>query len=107
MEKGWGLLFSWHKTSSNACREFLESLATVIHEGRSGEAALFRMIFASCENLAVAPGWWEALSDDEKGKVCSALGVNPFVPTSPDYLVTGLEGIGDWKLDGVYKGTLK
>jgi hypothetical protein len=62
------------------------------------------MVVASCENLAVAQGWWEPLSVDEREKVCSALilGANLFVPTSPDYLVTGLEGIGDWKVDGVY-----
>lgn len=105
MQDGWGLLFSWHKTSSTACRGFLGSLATVIHDGRSGEEALFRMALSSCENLAIAPSWWEARNEGEREKICSALtlGTSPFTPSPADYLVTGLEGIGDWKIEGVYE----
>ena len=105
MQHGWGLLFSWHKTSSKTCREFPRSLARVIREGSRAESALFRMVIASCENLAVAPDWWEKLCEAEQRKFCSALSVDVFAPTQPDYLISGLEGISDWMVDGVYERT--
>ena len=73
MDDGWGLLFCWHKTSSTACRSFLRSLATVIHEDRPAEAALLRIVAAYCENLAVAPRWWETLGEHERERFCVAL----------------------------------
>ena len=60
------------------------------------------MVVASCENLAFAPDWWEGLRKDEQRTICSALGVNLFDSVRPDYLATGLEGIGDWETAGVY-----
>jgi hypothetical protein len=102
MEGGWGLLLSWHKTSSTFCREFLGSLARVFYAGRGGEVALFRMVIASCENIAFAPDWWETQSSNGQERICSALSVDLFAPTGPDYLVAGLEGICDWEVDRVY-----
>ena len=70
MDDGWGLLFCWHKTSSTACRSFLRSLATVIHEGRPAEAALLRIVAAYCENLAVARvGGKLSVNTSESGSV--------------------------------------
>jgi hypothetical protein len=106
MDDGWGLLFCWHKTSSTACREFLRSLATVIHEGRRVEAALLRMVVAFCENLAVAPRWWETLAEHERERFCDALsaGMNLFAPTPPDNLMADLELDAGWKIDSVRDG---
>jgi len=60
------------------------------------------MVITSCENLAVAPQWWEALSENDQEMFRSVLtvGMNPLAPTRADYLVNGLEGIGNWNLDG-------
>ncbi len=102
-DDAWGLLFCWHKTSSSACTEFLRSLATVIHEGRSVEAALLRMVVALCGNLAVAPRWWESLAEQERERFCFAFnaGVNWFAPTTATHLMADLELDTGWKCDSV------
>lgn len=106
MNDGWGLLFCWHKTSSTACRKFLRSLATVIHDGRRIEAALLRMVVAFCENLAVAPRWWETLAEHDRERFCVALsaGANLFAPTAPSSLIADLELDAGWKIDSVQDG---
>jgi len=103
LESGWGLLFCWHKTSSLACTEYLKSLATDIHEGRSAEAALLRMVVASCENLAVAPRWWETLAEPERERFCVALnaGVNLFATAAPTNLMADLKLDTGWRIDSV------
>lgn len=102
-ENGWAFLFSWHKTSSLTCLEFIRSLASRVHEGERAEAALFRMVIKGFENIAVAPSWWEALKESDREQVCRAIssGVNLFQPTAPDYLLADLESIADWEIDGV------
>jgi hypothetical protein len=102
-DDGWGLLFCWHKTSSSACTEFLRSLATAVHQGRGVEAALLRMVVAFCENLAVAPRWWETLAEQERERFSVALsaGANLFAPTDPANLTADLELDTGWKIESV------
>jgi hypothetical protein len=103
MGDGWGYLFAWHKTSEHVCREFLRSLATVMHEGSSGADAMFRLVIANCENVAFAPGWWEGLSQDKRAAVCEVInvGASIFAPVESDYLTCGLEGISEWQFESV------
>jgi hypothetical protein len=102
---GWGFLFAWHRTSSAVCTEFMRSLATVIHEkSLHGGDAMFRMVISSCENLAIAPAWWEGLAADQRAAVTARLsdGADIFTPTDPEYLTRGLEGICRWEFGAVY-----
>lgn len=102
---GWGYLFAWHKSSSTTCRNFMRSLATTMHDSPSkGADAMFRLVISNCENLAFAPEWWEARTEEEQQTVtqCLERGVNIFAPIEPDYLTRGAEGLCLWEFDAVY-----
>jgi hypothetical protein len=102
MDEGWGYLFAWHKSSARSCREFMRSLATAIYEGRNGDA-LFRLVFSTCENLALAPVWWEKLEADKQVAICQRIDLmtSAFAPVETDYLTKGLEGISGWQFESV------
>lgn len=105
MEDGWGLLFSWHRTSSLACTEFLGSLAAAMREGRNAEAALLQMVVAFCENLAVAPRWWEALAEQQRAQFCVALstGTSLLATDAPARLTVDLKVDTGWKIESVWE----
>ena len=89
---GWGFLFSWHKSSSNACSEFMGSLFTAMDEGCSPGDMLFRMVISTCENVAISPRWWDQLPVSHKNRIefQASLGTNAFSITKPTYLMEGL-----------------
>lgn len=103
VDSGWGVLFSWHESSSNVCREFMRSLATMAHEGNRLGDLFFRMAISNCENLAIAPKWWENLPDNHKEQIVSraTLMANIFSMTRSTYLMEGLEGISPWDFESV------
>jgi hypothetical protein len=103
MKSGWGFLFSWHKSSSNVCVEFMKSLATAAYENGSFEDLLFRLIISSCENHAISPCWWEKLSRIQQEQIIEKISRSSdvFVRTPNSYLMEGLEGISGWKFDHV------
>jgi len=98
LETGWGLLFAWHKSSSNVCVDFMRSLATVVHDGKKLNDLLFRFAI-NFENLAISPRWWEPLSTFHKEQIISytSLTADVLSLTQPSYLTEGLEGIIDWE----------
>ena len=100
MDRGWGFLLAWHKSSRRTCSEVSRSLATAVYHGASVEDALFRLLVSGCENIAFSPAWWDALGSDQKHQVTSRFTnmVSMFHPVEPDYLVKGLEGIAGWEL---------
>jgi hypothetical protein len=104
MDSSWGFLFSWHKTSSKVCAEFMRSLATVVFQSGNAADVMFRMVVSNCENLAISPGWWEHLQKDKMDEVSACLmhGTNIFAPTDPEYLTKGLEGICQWSFESVF-----
>ncbi len=105
MYQGWGFLFAWHKSSSIACREFMRSLATVMHEDNSSASdAMFRTVVSNCENLAFSPAWWEALPAEQQDAVTAHLshGADIFTPIDPEYLIKGLEGVCEWRFEAVH-----
>ncbi len=103
MTKGWGFLFSWHESSSKVCVDFMESLATMIHEDMKLEDMLFRLVIANCENHAISPHWWEHLPEIHQKEILERASkmVDPLVATPQSYLMEGFEGIADWKFDTV------
>lgn len=103
MSAGWGFLFSWHKSSSNVCVDFMKSLATVMHADRKIDDLLFRMAISNCENYALSPQWWEKLSTIHKEQIIARASnmANIFAMIKPTYLVEGLEGIANWNFENV------
>ena len=103
VDSGWGVLFSWHDSSSNVCVEFMRSLATMAHEGNRLGDLFFRMVISNCENLAIAPKWWEELPVSHKEQIESraTLMANIFSITKPTYLTEGIEGIAPWEFENV------
>ena len=55
------VVFSWLAENSNACRRFIDSLKDI--PDASVTAALLRFFFEYCENVHIAPDWWENLSE--------------------------------------------
>jgi len=103
LESGWGVLFSWHESSSKSCVDFMRSLATMMHNGQCLGDFLFRMVISNCENHAIAPGWWEDLTKEQKEQIESkvTLMANSFSMTKPSYLMEGLEGIAPWDFESI------
>ncbi|MDA0207488.1 MAG: hypothetical protein O3A53_17430 [Acidobacteria bacterium] len=99
LRDGWGFLFAWHKASAPSCREFLSSLA----QGESVADAAFRLVISNCENVALAPAWWEGLEEDKKAAIRARVteAISPFAPIEPDYLTKGLEGLSGWEFTNV------
>lgn len=99
MATGWGFLFAWHNSGSRACKEFMASLATQIHEGHKISDLLFRLVISCCENHAISPEWYDSLSAEKLSQIVERfnLSVSPFSVTPSTYLSEGLEGIGNWE----------
>jgi hypothetical protein len=99
MDCGWGFLFAWHVTSSDACVDFMRSLATVTYKNSNvlGDS-LFRLVMTNCENSAISPRWWESLPESQKEEITSRASwtADVFAMTEPSYLMEGLEGICNW-----------
>lgn len=102
IKHGWGYLFSWHKSSSRICQEFMRSLATAIHKNSHASDYHLRLVL-SCENHAISPSWWDNLSDDKKKKIEDKFSVEAdiFSEVKSDYLCKGIEGVSDWVFDSV------
>lgn len=103
MSFGWGFLFSWHKSRSKTCTEFMRSLVTAIHEGSKPGDVLFGMVISACENVAISPEWWDQFPVNYRNQIesCACLGADVFSITKPTYLMKGLEGIVSWEFDQV------
>lgn len=103
MHEGWGFLFAWHRSSARTCREFVGSLAQTICDGKSGADAAFRLVISNCENLAIAPDWWEGLAEAKKMEISERInhGADTFTPIDSGYLAKGLEGISGWEFESV------
>jgi hypothetical protein len=103
MEDGWGLLFAWHADCSKTCVPFMESLATVIHEGGNPGDSLFRFVVSNCENIAMRPQWWESLTEQQRNEIAMTATYQSDVFSLPrgDQLVRGLENISHWQFEEV------
>lgn len=99
----WGILFSWHKSSSQTCSEFMRSFATMIHVQHNLGDLLFRFVVLSCENIAFSPTWWEGLSEEHRQEISTRTFemIDDFTSIKPDYLQHGLENIVHWSFDQV------
>lgn len=64
-------VFTWLKHSDNVCRPFVESLKRI--ERKELSNAIIRFLFSSCENIYMAPIWWEALNDYKRNTLISRL----------------------------------
>lgn len=99
----WGILFSWHKSSSQTCSEFMRSFATMIHAQHNLGDLLFRFVVLSCENIAFSPTWWEGLPEEHRQEISTRTFemIDNFTSIKPDYLQHGLENIAHWSFDQV------
>ncbi|MCK9398289.1 MAG: hypothetical protein M0Q44_22225 [Methylobacter sp.] len=99
----WGVVFAWHKSSSNVCVDFMRSLATMMYDKNKLGDLLFRLVISNCENHAISPQWWEKLSTKHQEKISLRISsmVDDMSIIEPDYLKKGLEGIIDWEFENV------
>lgn len=95
-------MVAWHESSLKISLKYMKSLETIINEKGCVEDYLFRLAI-NCENHAISPSWWESRNEIDKNKITEYIsdGVNVFAKTSPNYLMSGLEGISDWQLNEV------
>jgi hypothetical protein len=101
--QGWAFAFAWHRSSSQTCLPFMESLAHRVGTGEKLQDALLRFAFSACENHAFRISWWNDLPLAAKKAVIERmiLMVDPNVPVPSNYLVAGCEGIADWEFEYV------
>lgn len=101
-ENGWAYIFAWHETSSTVCIEFMRSLETMIHRNKNSLSDyLFRLVMKNCENLAIAPNWWDNLDEEKKEIITDKVASNANIFSVPEqsYLMNGVEGISDWNFE--------
>jgi hypothetical protein len=104
MENGWSVLFAWHSDSSATCIPFMRSLATRVHDDNNALGDhIFRLVVSCCENVAMAPEWWEGLPEHARPAIekAASRGADMFTLTEPGYLAQGLEGLSGWKFESV------
>jgi hypothetical protein len=103
MSTGWGIVFAWHVRNDKTCLDFMKSLATRIAHDRNPGDHLFRLVLSTCENLAIAPQWWESLPQSSRSATEKEASVmtDVFSPIRSDYITSGLEGISGWQFDEV------
>lgn len=101
--KGWSYVFAWHKNNTKICEHYMRTLATLAHEGQKLEDILFRLVIQCCENIAIAPSWWENLPENIIVEISTFLTdyVNPLTTIDSNYLLNGMANICKWKLDTV------
>lgn len=103
-KSGWAVIFSWHVKDDYICSTFIDSLKEVLRSGKSLGDAIFRLVIATCENVAYSPQWWDSLCQYKKDQISKYIRFNadPWIPISSDYLVNGLSSIVSWNFTNVY-----
>ncbi len=66
--------FSWLANFDRTCGAFIESLKAI--PDKLVTAALLRFFFTHCENVHIAPDWWESLSEETRSAVIEHMMVN-------------------------------
>ena len=61
------VVFSWLSENGDTCRRFIESLKEIPNALVPG--ALLRFFFEYCENVHMAPNWWEGLSKQTRESI--------------------------------------
>jgi hypothetical protein len=104
IQDGWAFGFAWHVSSNRTCIPFMQSLAARVANGEKPEDALLRFALSCCENHAIRISWWDNLGEDAKDAAFDRilLMTHPQVPVPKDYLVSGCEGIANWKFEYVH-----
>ena len=104
INNGWAFLFTWVKQDSIVCQQFVKTISNLCHQGQSFDDVLFRLLFSTCENMALSPLWWESLEKLDKDLITKRItaSTDPHIAIDPLYLNVGLEGVCNWKLSHVY-----
>jgi len=101
----WGFLFSWHKESHSVCNHFIRTFANIVYDNPDeATTSLFRLLM-QCENFAMSPDFFEELNDKKREEVKKVFNkaIDSFYGVDNNYLMTGLNGIIDWEMVGVYQ----
>ena len=98
MKDGWGYMLAWHKSSSEICNKFYNSLEQLSNTQPVIDI-LFRLAINS-ENIGIKPEWWESLSKNTIQQIIdySSESSDPFSEIRNDYLIKGLDGIVNWEI---------
>ena len=92
------VVFSWLANFDRACGAFIESLKAI--PDKLVTTALLQFFFMHCENVHMAPDWWESLSEKNRNAVIEHMMVNvdPF-KARPKAVLTNDEAVSDpWSL---------
>ncbi|MBE0359397.1 hypothetical protein [Pseudoalteromonas aliena] len=103
-KSGWAVIFSWHESDDYICSRFIDSIKEVLRSGKNVGDAIFRLVIATCENVAYSPVWWDSLCQHKKDELSKYIRFNadPWIPINSDYLVSGLSSIVSWDFTNVY-----
>lgn len=90
------VVFSWLK-ESRIIQSFIKTLPQDFNSLRN---AILRFFFSVSENIYISPGWWEALTDQQRGSLTDRvmIGVNPFEERSSRFLCDDNINYGGWEI---------
>lgn len=102
MEKGWGYIIAWHKSSNKVAMKYINSLKKSISEGNKPEDLLFRQTL-HFENTAYSPDWLENLNAESRTKILNTFEdlSDPLTPYDYFILTKGFENLSEWKFDQI------
>jgi hypothetical protein len=94
---GGALILSWFDNASAEIDRFCESFNAVSSVRLT--SSVIRFLFEFCDNIAIAPAWWDSLSDDHRKTLLGhARGGTPPIRRSDSCLVDDGRCYGDWSL---------
>ena len=102
--EGWAFGFAWHASSNQTCIPLIASLASRVRQGVNPQDAILRFSISTCENHAIRISWWDGLDTSAKAALIERMRFMTAqdTPVTPDYLVSGCEGIADWEFEHVH-----
>ncbi len=65
------IVFTWLSECDSTCKQFIDSLQTVLSNGITD--SLIRFFFEFCENLHIQPEWWEKLESNKRDALIDRL----------------------------------
>ena len=81
---GTAILLAWHASSDRTCEPFTRSLASVPDPEREIPEALYRLVLATFETMAMSPAWWDALAPEVRDEIQARFEYIGHLATPPD-----------------------
>lgn len=100
-DKGWAVVFAWHRDDSAICRKFIDSLTSAIDAGGILSDCILGLVIATTENVAFSPDWWESLQGTQREHIVELFTSNydPSVEIDPSYLTKRVANAVSWHFE--------